>query len=68
MTEHNLFSYPYASFTNEQLTLLKVAALTSTNWCCSIRSVRAGTPSARAPSRSKAAESGCCPRVLLPRR
>lgn len=27
MTEHNLFSTPYASFTNEQLPLLKVAAL-----------------------------------------
>lgn len=27
MTEHNLFYYPYASFTNEQLPLLKVAAL-----------------------------------------
>src|SRR5262245_49914972 len=27
MSEHNLFYYPYASFTNEQLPLLKVAAL-----------------------------------------
>ena len=27
MTEHNLFYYPYASFTNAQLPLLKVAAL-----------------------------------------
>lgn len=27
MTEHNLFYYPYASFTNNQLPLLKVAAL-----------------------------------------
>jgi hypothetical protein len=27
MTEHNLFYYPYASFTNGQLPLLKVAAL-----------------------------------------
>lgn len=27
MTSHNLFYYPYASFTNEQLSLLKVAAL-----------------------------------------
>jgi hypothetical protein len=27
MTEHNLFYYPYASFTNQQLVLLKVAAL-----------------------------------------
>ena len=27
MTEHNLFYYPYASFTNQQLPLLKVAAL-----------------------------------------
>jgi hypothetical protein len=27
MTEHNLFYYPYASFTNRQLPLLKVAAL-----------------------------------------
>lgn len=27
MTEHNLFYYPYASFTNTQLPLLKVAAL-----------------------------------------
>jgi hypothetical protein len=27
MTEHNLFYYPYASFTNSQLPLLKVAAL-----------------------------------------
>src|SRR5262245_61697938 len=27
MTEHNLFYYPYASFTNEQLPLLKVTAL-----------------------------------------
>jgi hypothetical protein len=27
MTEHNLFYYPYASFTNVQLPLLKVAAL-----------------------------------------
>ena len=27
MTSHNLFYYPYASFTNEQLPLLKVAAL-----------------------------------------
>ena len=27
MTEHNLFCYPYTSFTNEQLPLLKVAAL-----------------------------------------
>lgn len=27
MTEHNLFYYPYASFKNAQLPLLKVAAL-----------------------------------------
>ena len=27
MTEHNLFSYPYGSFTNVQTPLLKVAAL-----------------------------------------
>jgi hypothetical protein len=27
VTAHNLFYYPYASFTNEQLPLLKVAAL-----------------------------------------
>lgn len=27
MTEHNLFYYPYDSFTNAQLPLLKVAAL-----------------------------------------
>lgn len=27
MTEHKLFYYPYASFTNAQLPLLKVAAL-----------------------------------------
>ena len=27
MTDHNLFYYPYASFTNSQLPLLKVAAL-----------------------------------------
>ncbi len=27
MTDHNLFYYPYASFTNTQLPLLKVAAL-----------------------------------------
>lgn len=27
MTEHNLFFYPYASFTNEQLPRLKVDAL-----------------------------------------
>lgn len=27
MTEHNLFYYPYASFTNAQLPLLKVAAV-----------------------------------------
>ena len=27
MSEHNLFYYPYASFTSEQLPLLKVAAL-----------------------------------------
>jgi hypothetical protein len=27
MSQHNLFYYPYASFTNEQLPLLKVAAL-----------------------------------------
>jgi hypothetical protein len=27
MTEHNLFYYPYVSFTNAQLQLLKVAAL-----------------------------------------
>src|ERR1043166_1058270 len=27
MTEHNLFYYPYASFTDAQLPLLKVAAL-----------------------------------------
>ena len=27
MTDHNLFYYPYASFTNAQLPLLKVAAL-----------------------------------------
>jgi hypothetical protein len=27
MTEHNRFYYPYASFTNAQLPLLKVAAL-----------------------------------------
>ncbi len=27
MTEHNLFYYPYASFTNSQLPLLKLAAL-----------------------------------------
>ncbi len=27
MSEHNLFYYPYASFTNAQLPLLKVAAL-----------------------------------------
>ena len=27
MTSHNLFYYPYASFTNAQLPLLKVAAL-----------------------------------------
>ena len=27
MTEHNLFYYPYASFTNAQLPLLKVVAL-----------------------------------------
>jgi len=27
MNEHNLFYYPYASFTNAQLPLLKVAAL-----------------------------------------
>jgi hypothetical protein len=27
MTEHNLFKYPYASFTNTQLPLMKVAAL-----------------------------------------
>ena len=27
MTEQNLFYYPYASFTNTQLPLLKVAAL-----------------------------------------
>jgi hypothetical protein len=27
MTKHNLFYYPYASFTNAQLPLLKVAAL-----------------------------------------
>lgn len=27
MTEHNLSYYPYASFTNTQLPLLKVAAL-----------------------------------------
>ncbi len=27
MTEHNLFYYPYASVTNAQLPLLKVAAL-----------------------------------------
>ncbi len=27
MTEHNLFYYPYASFTNAKLRLLKVAAL-----------------------------------------
>jgi hypothetical protein len=27
MIEHNLFYYPYASFTNAQLPLLKVAAL-----------------------------------------
>ena len=27
MTVHNLFYYPYASFTNAQLLLLKVAAL-----------------------------------------
>lgn len=27
MTEHNLFYYPYASFRNKQLPLLKVAAL-----------------------------------------
>lgn len=27
MTEHNLIYYPYASFTNEQLPLLKIAAL-----------------------------------------
>lgn len=27
MTEHNLFYYPYASFTNAQLPLLKVEAL-----------------------------------------
>ena len=26
MTDHNLFYYPYASFTNTQLQLLKVAA------------------------------------------
>ncbi|MCI0721220.1 MAG: hypothetical protein L0338_19945 [Acidobacteria bacterium] len=27
MTEHNLYYYPYASFTNAQLPLLKVATL-----------------------------------------
>jgi hypothetical protein len=27
LTEHNLFNYPYASFTNQQLPLLKVTAL-----------------------------------------
>ncbi len=27
MTEHNLFHYPYSSFTNTQLPLLKVAVL-----------------------------------------
>lgn len=27
MNEHNLFCYPFASFTNVQLPLLKVAAL-----------------------------------------
>jgi len=27
MTEHNLFYYPYASFTNAQAPLLKVAAI-----------------------------------------
>ena len=27
MTKHTVFYYPYASFTNEQLLLLKVAAL-----------------------------------------
>ncbi len=27
MTEHNLFHYPYAFFTNAQLPLLEVAAL-----------------------------------------
>ena len=27
MTEHNLFYYPYASFTNAQCPMLKVAAL-----------------------------------------
>lgn len=27
MTDHNLFYYPYASFINSQLPLLKVAAL-----------------------------------------
>ena len=27
MSEHRLFYYPYASFTNQQLPLLKVAAL-----------------------------------------
>ena len=27
MTDHNLFYYPYASFTNVQLPFLKVAAL-----------------------------------------
>jgi hypothetical protein len=32
MTEHNLFYYPYASFRNTQLPLLKVAELTSIGW------------------------------------
>ena len=27
MTEHNLFYYPYVSFTNAQLPLLKLAAM-----------------------------------------
>ncbi len=33
MTEHNLFYYPYASFTNVQLPLLKVAALYFDKFC-----------------------------------
>lgn len=32
MTEHNLFYYPHASFTNVQLSLLKMAALGKKGW------------------------------------
>lgn len=48
--KHHLFYFPYASFTNEQLPLLKVAALYFDKLVILTPSVRAGRRSARITS------------------